>query len=108
MRTSVIGYHVQEERAASFFAFVKAERGVLVCTDVAARGLDFPSLGMILQYDPPGEAADYVHRVGRTARLGRRGEAALFLQPHELDYIETLRRHGVVIQVRFKHVPITV
>eukprot|EP00897_Mesotaenium_endlicherianum_P002092 jgi/Mesen1/1910/ME000143S00967 len=89
------GNLAQRERGAAFFAFREATSGVLLCTDVAARGLDFPSVTCIVQYDPPGEAADYVHRVGRTARLGQRGEAVLFLQPAEGDYLAELHAHSV-------------
>lgn len=54
----------QGARSAAFVAFVRAEAGVLLCTDVAARGLDFPSVSLIVQYDPPGEVESYVHRRG--------------------------------------------
>lgn len=92
------GNLTQKERAETFFAFGKSEKGVLLCTDVAARGLDFPTVSEIVQYDPAGEAEDYVHRVGRTARLGKKGEALLFLQPAEGDYIHELNRHKVMVQ----------
>lgn len=52
----------QSQRTASFLAFVRAQSGVLICTDVAARGLDFPEVTSIVQYDPPGEPQEYVHR----------------------------------------------
>ncbi|XP_002964093.2 DEAD-box ATP-dependent RNA helicase 17 [Selaginella moellendorffii] len=88
----------QRERTDTFHKFSQAERALLLCTDVAARGLDFKGLSFIVQYDPPGEPVDYVHRVGRTARLGRKGEAALFLQPCEAEYVQELRKHGVVLK----------
>lgn len=68
---------------------------MLLCTDVAARGLDFPSVTHIIQYDPPGGASEYVHRVGRTARAGAHGQAMLVLQPHELGYLNELQGVGV-------------
>ncbi|KAG5116834.1 hypothetical protein JHK84_042947 [Glycine max] len=74
----------QEDRRTSFQA-----------TDVSARGLDFPKVRCIIQYDSPGEATEYVHRVGRTARLGERGESLVFLQPVEIDYLQDLEKHGV-------------
>lgn len=55
----------QKERMKSFMAFGKAAPALLLCTDVAARGLDFQDVTCIIQYDPPGEAADYVHRWGK-------------------------------------------
>ncbi|GJP34665.1 hypothetical protein CLOM_g19079 [Closterium sp. NIES-68] len=81
----------QKDRSKAFLAYRSAPRGVLLCTDVAARGLDFPAVETIVQFDSPGDAADYVHRVGRTARIGRRGEAVLFLLPNETEYLDELR-----------------
>jgi hypothetical protein len=91
------GDMLQAERTASFLQFSQAQTGVLLCTDVAARGLDFPSVTHILQYDPPGEAAEYVHRVGRTARIGQQGSALLFLQPAEKVYATMLQQHGIQV-----------
>ncbi|KAK3135516.1 hypothetical protein QOZ80_5BG0419890 [Eleusine coracana subsp. coracana] len=85
----------QEERKKSFLGFGSEKSAILVSTDIAARGLDFPKVKYIIQYDSPGEASEYVHRVGRTARIGEKGEALLFLQPVELDYLQDLERHGV-------------
>lgn len=92
------GNLTQKERAEAFFAFGRAASGALLCTDVAARGLDFPSVTGIVQYDPAGEPSDYVHRVGRTGRLGQRGEAVLFLQPAEREYLTELAKHEVTLQ----------
>ncbi|MBA0814101.1 hypothetical protein Gohar_019948 [Gossypium harknessii] len=85
----------QEDRRITFSAFKTEKSALLVSTDVAARGLDFPKVRCIIQYDSPGEASEYVHRVGRTARLGERGESLLFLQPIEVDYLQDLEKHGV-------------
>lgn len=92
------GNMTQTERAESFKLFNKASSALLVCTDVAARGLDFPLVTAILQYDPPGPLEDYVHRVGRTARGGRCGTAYLFLQPSELEYLGLLEKRGVQLK----------
>ncbi|XP_068663162.1 DEAD-box ATP-dependent RNA helicase 17 [Aristolochia californica] len=86
-----------ESRRTTFQNFKSEKSAILLCTDVAARGLDFPMVRCIIQYDSPGEATDYVHRVGRTARLGKKGEALLFLQPVEMDYLQELRKHGVAL-----------
>lgn len=68
------------------------ESGVLFCTDVAARGLDLPHVDWIVQMSLPEHAAEYVHRVGRTARLGQRGQAVLFVQPHEQGFVPQLEK----------------
>ncbi|GAV67793.1 DEAD domain-containing protein/Helicase_C domain-containing protein/DUF4217 domain-containing protein [Cephalotus follicularis] len=85
----------QDDRRVTFGAFKTEKLALLLCTDVAARGLDCPKVRCIIQYDSPGEATEYVHRVGRTARLGERGDAILFLQPIEVDYLQELKKHGV-------------
>ena len=73
--------------------------GILVCTDVAARGLHFPAIDWIVQYDPPGEVSDYVHRVGRAARMGAAGNAVLFLQPGgEMQYLDHLKEAGAQLE----------
>ncbi|KAF6251247.1 DEAD-domain-containing protein [Scenedesmus sp. NREL 46B-D3] len=85
----------QPERTSSLVTFSKAASCVLLCTDVAARGLDFPAVSTIIQYDPSGDPAEYVHRVGRTARMGQQGEALLFLLPSEMPYAQLLQQQGV-------------
>eukprot|EP01025_Chloroclados_australasicus_P000997 TRINITY_DN10319_c0_g1_i1.p2 TRINITY_DN10319_c0_g1~~TRINITY_DN10319_c0_g1_i1.p2 ORF type:complete len:396 (+),score=43.53 TRINITY_DN10319_c0_g1_i1:124-1188(+) len=86
-----------DERVEIFVNFCKNEAAVLLCTDVAARGLDFPAISLIVQFDPPGKCEDYIHRVGRTARIGHEGEALLFLQQSELGYLEVLREHDIQV-----------
>jgi len=71
------------------------ESAVLMTTDVAARGLNLPAVDWIVQYDPPCETSDYVHRAGRTARAGNAGHALLFLLPSESQYVEVLKLRGV-------------
>ncbi|WIA32142.1 hypothetical protein OEZ86_002992 [Tetradesmus obliquus] len=85
----------QPERTSSLVTFSKAKSCVLLCTDVAARGLDFPAVSTIIQYDPSGDPAEYVHRVGRTARMGQQGEALLFLLPSEMPYVQLLLQQGM-------------
>ncbi|XP_049414004.1 DEAD-box ATP-dependent RNA helicase 17 [Solanum stenotomum] len=86
-----------EDRRTTFHAFKTEKSALLLSTDVAARGLDFPKVRCIIQYDPPGEATEYVHRVGRTARIGEKGDSLLFLQPVETDYLPGLEKHGVML-----------
>ncbi|KAK3698961.1 hypothetical protein QZH41_012833 [Actinostola sp. cb2023] len=73
----------QTERTDVFKEYSSCTGGVLLCTDVAARGLDLPNVNWIIQYNTPGSAVDYIHRVGRTARIGTQGQALLFLTPSE-------------------------
>ncbi|GFR40715.1 hypothetical protein Agub_g1322 [Astrephomene gubernaculifera] len=88
----------QAQRTETFAGFAKEGDGVLLCTDVAARGLDFPNVSTIIQYDVPGAPAEYVHRVGRSARMGAAGEAVLLLMPHEVPYVSLLRSRGVMLE----------
>jgi len=80
----------QIDRTRSLLAFTKASRGILLATDVASRGLDFPKISMIIQYDAPASSEEYVHRVGRTARFGTDGESLLFVVPAECGFISYL------------------
>lgn len=62
---------------------------------MAARGLDIPTVDWIIQYDPPTEISEYIHRVGRTARAGKAGQSLLFLQPSEMGMVYTLQSKGL-------------
>lgn len=90
--TSIHGKQKQAKRTATFFEFSSASTGILLCTDVAARGLDIPAVDWIIQYDPPDDPKEYIHRVGRTAR-GRngKGRALLLLLPEELAFLKLLK-----------------
>ncbi|CAB1114216.1 unnamed protein product [Ectocarpus sp. CCAP 1310/34] len=86
------GRQKQQKRTTSFFQFCKQDTGVLLCTDVAARGLDIPAVDWIIQFDPPDQTAEYIHRVGRTARgQSGKGRALLFLLPEEVGFLRYLR-----------------
>ena len=68
----------QSQREAALSRFAEANDGaLLLCTDVAARGLDIPGVDWVVQFDAPQDPAAFVHRVGRTARMGREGAALL-------------------------------
>ena len=84
----------QSQREQALEKFATGSGGCLLCTDVAARGLDIPGVDWVVQFDAPQDPAAFVHRVGRTARMGREGSALLFLSRHESSYVEFLRvRH---------------
>lgn len=85
------GKQKQQKRSTTFFEFCNAKSGILLCTDVAARGLDIPAVDWIIQYDPPDDPRDYIHRVGRTARGGQGGRSLLFLLPSELGFLRFLK-----------------
>lgn len=72
-------------------------KGIMICTDVASRGLDFDDVKLIIQYDAPPTVTDYVNRMGRTARIGNYGMSLLFLTESEKGYIEHLQENGRII-----------
>ncbi|EKM83424.1 hypothetical protein AGABI1DRAFT_110091 [Agaricus bisporus var. burnettii JB137-S8] len=89
------GKQKQQKRTNTFFEFCNAESGILLCTDVAARGLDIPRVDWIVQFDPPDDPRDYIHRVGRTARAGKVGKSLLFLLESELGFLRYLKEAKV-------------
>ncbi|KAG7666278.1 HAS1 [[Candida] subhashii] len=90
------GKQKQQKRTNTFFEFCNAKQGILVCTDVAARGLDIPSVDWIIQFDPPDDPRDYIHRVGRTARgTDGKGKSLMFLTPSELGFLRYLKAANV-------------
>ncbi|XP_057483410.1 DEAD-box ATP-dependent RNA helicase 18-like [Actinidia eriantha] len=90
----------QTAREKALASFTSLSSSVLLCTDVAARGLDIPGVDCIIQYDPPQDPNVFIHRVGRTARLGREGAAIVFLLPKEEEYVEFLRIRRVPLEER--------
>ncbi|XP_052748673.1 probable ATP-dependent RNA helicase pitchoune [Galleria mellonella] len=82
----------QADRTTTISNFYNAEKMALFCTDLAARGLDIPAVDWIVQFDPPSDTNEYIHRVGRTARgLGAAGNAVLLLRPEEKEFITHLQ-----------------
>jgi ATP-dependent RNA helicase DDX31/DBP7 len=71
------------------------QAGVLLATDVAARGLNLVETDWAIQFDPPSEVSDYVHRVGRVSRAGAHGHSLLFLLPSERPFLDVLKKNGV-------------
>ncbi|RFU31879.1 hypothetical protein B7463_g4474, partial [Scytalidium lignicola] len=92
------GKQKQQKRTNTFFEFCNAKQGTLICTDVAARGLDIPDVDWIIQYDPPDQPTEYIHRVGRTARGSNgRGRSLMFLQPSEVGFLTHLKAARVPV-----------
>ncbi|KAF7315225.1 RNA helicase [Mycena indigotica] len=89
------GKQKQLKRTNTFFEFKNSSSGILICTDVAARGLDIPEVDWIVQFDPPDDPRDYIHRAGRTARAGKSGKSLLFLLRSELGFLRYLKQAKV-------------
>jgi ATP-dependent RNA helicase DDX49/DBP8 len=75
----------QRQRIDNLGRFRASAARILIATDVAARGLDIPEVKLVINYDIPRDPDDYIHRVGRTARAGRRGEAVTFVGQRDVD-----------------------
>ena len=73
----------QPQRKAVLRRFSNRELPVLVATDILSRGIDIDSISLVINYDVPGDAEDYIHRVGRTARAESKGAAITFINPHD-------------------------
>ena len=77
----------QKIRMQTLDGFREGDITLLVASDVAARGLDIPSVSHVFNYDVPIHSEDYVHRIGRTGRAGRQGAAFMLCLPHEEKYL---------------------
>ena len=75
----------QSQRLGSLNKFKSNQANILVATDVAARGLDIPSVDVVINYDIPTDSKAYIHRVGRTARAGRSGKSISLITQYDLE-----------------------
>jgi superfamily II DNA/RNA helicase len=90
---AITGNHSQAQRERTLTAFRSGRLRSLVATDVAARGLDVPSVSQVIHYELPGNPTSYVHRTGRTGRAERAGVTLLILSPQEEhEYLAMVRR----------------
>ena len=87
---SLHGMMSQHERSSSLDAFKSRRSPVLVATDVAGRGLDIPTVDLVINADMPKVLTDYIHRVGRTARAGKTGRALSFVTQYDVDLTRSL------------------
>jgi len=71
---------------------------ILLSTDLASRGIDIPNIDMIIQFDPPKTDDSYIHKAGRTARVGHKGTSLLFLNENELTFLNYMKQKGIIIQ----------
>ncbi|EPY20149.1 ATP-dependent RNA helicase DDX10/DBP4 [Strigomonas culicis] len=88
----------QFRREEVFLTFCRCKSAALFCTDVAARGLDFPLVHWVVHYDCPDSPQTYVHRAGRTARAGAKGASVLFLTPSETPMLSYLAQRNVKLR----------
>ncbi len=89
---SIHGNKSQSQRDRAIRAFREGKVTVLVATDVAARGIDIPDVGYVINYDLPDTPENYVHRIGRTARAGREGEAITLCSSDEVNQLRQIER----------------
>jgi len=82
----------QAQRMRALEGFKRGEIRVLVATDIAQRGLDISGISHVINYDVPQQAEDYVHRIGRTGRAAREGDAFTFMSPDEIAMVRTIER----------------
>ena len=90
---NAIGIHgdkLQVERQKAIKKFSSGEIPILVATDVASRGLDFPNVSYVFNFDMPKNIEDYIHRIGRTGRVGNKGKAISFYNENNKQIAEAL------------------
>ena len=93
LKVPVVSMHgdmTQQAREHALHRFEEGHVGLLVATDVAARGLDLERISLVVNYDPPQDDKGYVHRVGRTARAGRAGTSITFVTPQQLGDVSRM------------------
>ncbi|MBF0302528.1 MAG: DEAD/DEAH box helicase [Desulfamplus sp.] len=82
----------QKSRERTIERFKSGKIDIVVATDVAARGLDVDRISHVINYDIPTEAESYIHRIGRTGRAGRNGDAILFVSPREMWMLKVIEK----------------
>lgn len=90
--TALNGDMPQKQRERTIEQLKKGKLDILVATDVAARGLDVDRISHIINYDIPYDAEAYIHRIGRTGRAGRQGDAILFVAPRERRLLNAIEK----------------
>ncbi|WP_037027384.1 ATP-dependent RNA helicase SrmB [Psychromonas aquimarina] len=83
----------QEKRNQALTQFRTGHINILIATDVAARGIDVPDITHVINYDMPRSADIYVHRIGRTARGGKKGTAVSLIEAHDIDILAKVERY---------------
>ena len=86
----ISGQMSQPKRLGALTKFKAGDCSILICTDVASRGLDIPSVNLVINYDIPTNSKDYIHRVGRTARAGRSGRAISMVCQYDVELYQKI------------------
>ncbi|KAK0210634.1 P-loop containing nucleoside triphosphate hydrolase protein [Desarmillaria ectypa] len=86
------GKLTQSQRLGALGKFKSGGRSILVATDVASRGLDIPSVDIVINFDIPTHSKDYIHRVGRTARAGRAGKAITLVTQYDVELLQRIEQ----------------
>jgi len=114
---AIHGGYSQDKRTKALDKFHSKDIDVLVCTDVAARGLDIKGVSHVYNYDAPNESGQYIHRIGRTARAGHEGKAVNIVASRDYENFRKIMRENVnlikreelpefsAVQIEFKHKP---
>lgn len=84
------GQMTQNKRLAALNKFKGKSRSILIATDVASRGLDIPHVDIVINFDIPVHSKDYIHRVGRTARAGRSGQAVTLVSQYDVELYQRI------------------
>ncbi len=90
---AIHGNKSQAQRERALKAFRDGKRLILLATDVASRGLDVPNVELVINFDLPSVPENYIHRIGRTARAGKSGEAISFCSPSDKKNLISIERH---------------
>jgi superfamily II DNA/RNA helicase len=85
------GGMAQQDRTRTIDAYRAGDLRVLIATNVAARGLDIPDITHVVNFDIPQNPEEYIHRIGRTARAGKFGEALTFVGEWDAPYLEAIQ-----------------
>ncbi|CRG93141.1 DEAD/DEAH box ATP-dependent RNA helicase, putative [Plasmodium gallinaceum] len=89
----------KEDRLGNFMDFSKNQNSILLCTDIVSRGVNFNSLNVVIQYDAPQILEEYIHKVGRTARLNNEGSSYLFLLNSEKEFLNVLKKKKIQLKI---------
>lgn len=103
--TSIHGDRLQREREEALRDFRSGKRKILIATSVAARGLDIKGVTHVINYDLPKDIQDYVHRIGRTGRVGNKGKATSFFDPTSASDMELAGKLAQILKDASQPVP---